>query len=162
MFEIEDLSAVWVRVPVYAGEAQTIVSKASVTVRALSGEGPSWTAQPVAAPPSADSSAATVHLYYRLPNENLRFKPGEKMTVTLPATGTGRWIEIPWSAVVFDTNGGTWVYQSLGDTHYSRRRVSVDHSAGGRAFLTAGLSAGTPVVAEGAAELWGFEFGTGK
>ncbi|HET9218348.1 MAG TPA: efflux RND transporter periplasmic adaptor subunit [Terriglobia bacterium] len=163
MFEIENLSAaVWVRVPVYAGEAQTILSKATVTVQALSGEGPSWKAEPVAAPPSADSSAGTVHLYYQLPNESLRFKPGEKVTVTLPATGSGKWIEIPWSAVVLDTNGGTWVYQMLGDRHYARRRVSVDHSAGGRAFLTAGLAVGTPVVAEGAAELWGFEFGTGK
>jgi len=40
--------------------------------------------------------------------------------------------------------------------------VNLDHSSGAKAFLNAGISAGNKVVADGAAELWGFEFGTGK
>lgn len=162
MFEIEDLSKVWIRVPVYAGEAQTILTKAPATVQALNGAGASWRAQPIDAPPSADSASSTVDLYYALPNEDLRFKPGEKLSVSLPTSGSRTFVEVPWSSIVFDTSGGTWVYESVGDRHYRRRRVNLDHSAGGRAYLTSGISAGTRIVADGAAELWGFEFGTGK
>jgi membrane fusion protein, heavy metal efflux system len=162
LFEVVDLRNVWIRVPVYAGEAATFNSNASVAIQAINGTGQSWTARPIAAPPSANSTSSTVDLYYTLPNESLRFKPGEKVTVSLRSSGSQNWIEVPWSAVVFDTNGGSWVYESLGDRHYRRRRVNLDHSVGGRAYLTAGLPAGTKVVADGAAELWGFEFGTGK
>jgi RND family efflux transporter MFP subunit len=162
LFEVIDLRNLWVRVPVYAGEAPAFNSNASVTVQSISGTGPSWTARPIAAPPSANSTSSTVDLYYTLPNDGLRFKPGEKVTVSLRASGSQNWIEIPWSAVVFDTTGGSWVYESLGDRHYRRRRVGIDHSSGGRAYLAAGVPSGTKVVADGAAELWGFEFGTGK
>lgn len=160
--EVVNLSEIWIRVPVYAGEAQGLASNASVTVQAINRDGKSWTAQPVAAPPSANSTASTVDLYYQLSNDGLRFRPGEKVNVSIRGGASSNWIEVPWSAIAYDTNGGTWVYESLGDRHYGRRRVSLDHSAGGRAFLTAGIPAGTKVVAEGAAELWGFEFGTGK
>jgi hypothetical protein len=101
-------------------------------------------------------------LYYRLLNPGQRFKPGEKLRVAFRGTDTRDWIEVPWSAVVFDTHGGSWVYESLGERRYSRRRVDIDHTASGKAYLRAGVAAGTKVVAEGTAELWGFEFGTGK
>lgn len=160
--EVVDLSDVWIRVPVYAGEAQGLATNAPVTVQAINMNGKSWTAQPVAAPPSANSTSSTVDFYYQLSNDGLRFKPGEKVNVTLRGGDSRDWIEVPSSSIAYDTNGGTWVYESLGERHYARRRVNLDHSAGGRAFLTAGLVEGTKVVADGAAELWGFEFGTGK
>jgi len=162
IFEIINLAEVWIRVPVYAGEAQEFASNAPVTVQAINMKGQSWTAQPVAAPPSASSTSSTVDLYYRLPNDALRFKPGEKVNVSLRTGGSREWVEVPWSAIAYDTNGGTWVYESLGDRRYARRRVNLDHSSGAKAFLNAGISAGNKVVADGAAELWGFEFGTGK
>jgi cobalt-zinc-cadmium efflux system membrane fusion protein len=162
MFEVSDLGDVWIRTAVYAGEVSKLAPNAPVVVQALSGTGPSWTAQPVTAPPSADPASSTVHLYYRLPNAGLRFKPGEKFLVTVPSRNQQNWAELPWSAVVFDIHGGSWVYESLGDRHYARRRVEIDHTASGRAYLTTRLPAGLKIVAEGAAELWGFEFGTGK
>jgi membrane fusion protein, heavy metal efflux system len=162
LFEVEDIRDVWIRVPVYAGEVQTLATKTAVSVQAISGTGTVWTAVPVDAPPSADSSSSTVHLYYRLANPDLRFRPGEKLMVSLRGSSSRDWIQVPWSSVVFDTHGGSWVYESLGDRRYARRRVDLDHSAGGKAYLRGGIAAGTPVVVEGVAELWGFEFGTGK
>jgi membrane fusion protein, heavy metal efflux system len=162
VFEVTNLNQVWIRVPVYAGEAQELASNSTVTVQALNRSGRSWTAQPVAAPPTASSASSTVDLYFQLPNDGLRFKPGEKVSVSIRSRGSRAWVEVPWSAIAYDTNGGTWVYESLGERHYRRRRVSLDHSSGGKAFLSAGVPAGTNVVADGAAELWGFEFGTGK
>ena len=84
------------------------------------------------------------------------------MNVTIRAGGSQEWIEVPWSAIAYDTNGGTWVYESLGDRHYARRRVNLDHSAGSEGLPQRRYFPGSKVVADGAAELWGFEFGTGK
>jgi RND family efflux transporter MFP subunit len=162
IFEVANLAELWIRVAVYAGDAQGLATNGPVTVQALNKTGQSWVAQPVPALPTANPSSSTVDFYYRLPNEALRFKPGEKVTVTIRAAGSQEWVEVPWSAIAYDTNGGTWVYESLGDRHYARRRVNLDHSAGGKAFLRAGIPPGSKVVADGAAELWGFEFGTGK
>jgi membrane fusion protein, heavy metal efflux system len=162
LFEIEDIRAVWIRVPIYAGEVHTLAASGSVSVQAINGTGRTWIARPVNAPPSADSASSTVHLYYQLPNEDLRFKPGEKLMVTIRAVNTQNWIQVPWSAIVFDTIGGSWVFESLGERRYARRRVDLDHSESGIAYLRAGIAKGTKVVAEGAAELWGFEFGVRK
>jgi membrane fusion protein, heavy metal efflux system len=162
LFEIVDLRTVWIRVPVYAGELSTLVTSGRVTVQALNCTGTSRTAVPVQAPPSADATASTVNVYYSLSNQDLRFRPGEKLLVTLQGADVREWIRIPASAVVLDTSGGTWVYESLGDRRYALRRIDVDHTTSGVAFLAAGVPGGTRVVADGAAELWGFEFGTGK
>ena len=165
LFEIEDLHEVWLRVPVYAGEAQSLIARTNVTVQPINaggGTAGSWLAQPVAAPPSADSASSTVDFYYSLPNDDLRFKPGQKLLVAIPSTGSRSWLQAPWSSIAYDTNGGTWVYESFGDRNYARRRVELDHVSGGIAFLNAGVSPGIKVVVDGAAELWGFEFGTGK
>ena len=40
LFEVVDFSRVWVRVPVYAGDAATFQNLASVTVQSVDGEGP--------------------------------------------------------------------------------------------------------------------------
>jgi hypothetical protein len=149
-------------VPVYAGESSTLIPSVTATVQKLSGA-QSVQARPVLnAPPSGDPASSTIHLFYGLPNADARLKPGERVLVSIPVAGNHMWTAVPWSSIVFDTNGGTWLYESLGARRYSRRRVDVDHNAAGVAYLNAGVSAGTQVVTQGAAELWGFEFGTRK
>jgi RND family efflux transporter MFP subunit len=162
LFEVADLRSVWIRVPVYAGEASTLVANSPVTVQTLSGGGRSWTAQPVTAPPSGDPVSSTIHLYFQMSNPGQRFRPGEKVMVTIRGAGSRDWLTVPQAAIVFDTQGGTWVYESLGERRYARRRVDVDRTVSSTAYLGSGIAAGTRVVTDGAAELWGFEFGTGK
>ena len=69
---------------------------------------------------------------------------------------------VPWSAVLHDIYGGTWVYESLGDHVYVRRRVEVKDVVDDFAVLTRGPAAGTEVVVVGAAELFSTEFSTSK
>jgi len=69
---------------------------------------------------------------------------------------------VPWSAVVFDIHGGTWVYERTGDRSYARRRVVVRYVAGDAAVLESGPPPGTAVVTAGAAELFGTETGFSK
>ena len=70
----------------------------------------------------------------------------------------GRTLLVPYSAVVYDSDGGTWVYISPAALPFVRHRVIVDRIAGADAVLTRGPPAGTTVVTLGAAELFGTEF----
>jgi hypothetical protein len=59
-------------------------------------------------------------------------------------------------------HGGAWVYENTGALVFVRRRIEVDFVSGSAAVLERGPKPGTKVVAAGAAELFGTEFGAGK
>jgi hypothetical protein len=65
---------------------------------------------------------------------------------------------IPYSAVVYDTDGSTWTYVNTAARTYERKPVTVTDIEGAVALLSAGPAAGTPVVTVGAAELLGTEY----
>jgi hypothetical protein len=68
---------------------------------------------------------------------------------------------IPYSAVLYDVDGKTWVFTSPSPLGYVRAEVTVDYVTGDTAVLTQGPAVGMPVVSEGAAELYGTELGVG-
>jgi multidrug efflux pump subunit AcrA (membrane-fusion protein) len=155
---------VWVRVPVYAGEARAIDTNAPADVQPLGEwtDAPGVPAQPIAAPPSADASTAGVDLYYSVANLNNRFRPGERVAVRLARRGSETGLVVPKSALLHDAYGGTWVYVVREPRVYVRQRVVVADITGILAVLSQGPAAGARVVTDGAAELFGVEFGAGK
>lgn len=163
LIEVMRTDRLWVRVPLYAGDAAQVRRESPATVHALAGAlgGPVIIASPVVAPPSADASASSVDLFYEVRGGTLR--PGERVGVTLPLGGRGeRALTIPLDALVRDMSGGSWVYERADSTKFIRRRVEVVRVAGRLAVLSLGPKPGTPVVTAGAAELFGTEFGAGK
>jgi hypothetical protein len=66
---------------------------------------------------------------------------------------------VPYSAMLYDARGDTWVYVSPGSLVFVRQRVTVDHIEGDRAILTAGPPPGTTIVTVGGAELLAAELG---
>jgi hypothetical protein len=68
---------------------------------------------------------------------------------------------VPYSAIVYETDGETWVYTSTDDLSFVREHIIVQGIEGDRALLTQGPSAGTEVVTVGVAELFGAEHGIG-
>jgi cobalt-zinc-cadmium efflux system membrane fusion protein len=161
--EIVRLDRMWVRVPVYAGDAGRVSRTAEATVHGLAGpqSGPVVRAVPVAAPPSADAAAASVDLFYELRGGALR--PGERVGVTLPMSGgEERALVVPMSAIVRDMSGGAWVYERTDSVTFVRRRVEVARVVSGRAVLAQGPRPGARIVIAGVAELFGTEFGAGK
>lgn len=161
--EIVRLDRLWVRVPVYAGDAARIARTGTATVHGLAGaqSGTTFRARPVAAPPSADPMAASVDFYYEIDGATLR--PGERVGVTLPLSAdTERALVVPLTAIVRDMSGGSWVYERIDSVTFARRRVEVARVADTRAILTVAPPSGTPVVTAGVAELFGTEFGPGK
>jgi RND family efflux transporter MFP subunit len=164
LIELARLATVWVRVPVYAGEVTANDTRAAAQVLALGGDAGAegQSAQPITAPPSANASTAGVDLYYALPNSNQRFRPGERVSVRLPRRETQSGLVVPKAALLHDAFGGTWVYVVTGPRVYTRQRVVVSDISGDAAALSQGPAPGARVVTDGAAELFGVEFGAGK
>lgn len=163
LFEVASLKAIWVRIPVYAGDVASIDRRQPAKVHNL-GDAPGspiLTARPIDAPPTANPDAATIDLYYGLPGGG-PFRPGQKVGVTLTLTGAQEGLVVPHSAIIRDINGGEWVYEKLAPLKYARRRVEVGHVSGSHAVLARGPAVGAEVVISGAAELFGTEFGGGK
>ena len=154
---IAKLDPVWIRVPVYVGEHGGIDRSQPAMVRELgrrTGQGWARSASPVEASPSADADAATVDLYYQLSNPNHSLSPGQRVSVTLRAHSESTSLTVPWSAIVRDASGGTWLYENPQPQTYVRRRVDVRRVDGNSAILSRGPAPGTKIVAVGAAELF--------
>jgi RND family efflux transporter MFP subunit len=165
LFEVMKYDPIWVRVPVYAGETAPLALDKAAEVVPLSEEdkGRGYTAKPIAAPPTATPLASTVDLYYELANRDGKFRPGERMTVRIKLQGESQQRVVPWSAVMTDINGGTWVYENTAEHTYVRRRVQVRYVLDNVAALeTGGPPVGANIVTAGAVELYGTEFGFAK
>lgn len=163
LLEVAALDPLWVRVPLFPGDLPEVDGSRGAMVARAGGQGGGWPARTVRGPASADPVAASVDLYFEVPNPDGVLRPGERVAVTLPLRGRGTsGVVVPWSAIVRDIGGGAWVYARLGEGKYARRRVEVDHVVGDEALLARGLAPGAVIVAVGAAELFSTEFGTGK
>ena len=69
---------------------------------------------------------------------------------------------IPYAAVIYDTEGNTWIYTNPEPLTYVRAPIVVDHIDGDQAVLTDSLEAVTKVVTLGVAEIYGAETGVSK
>lgn len=161
LFEVIDTSTVWVRVPLPVGDMDAIDQAAPAQVGKLSSPPGTRlpTAKPVAAPPSANPLSATVDVFYEMPNVDGKLIPGQRLGVTVSLADVKESLTVPWSSVVFDIHGGTWVYEQVGPRKYTRRRAVVAYTVGTDAVLASGPSAGAKVVTAGAQELFGTETG---
>lgn len=156
-------SKIWIRVPVYVGDLAALRVNQEAQVGGLTDTAgtQSRAATPVAGPPSANPAAATVDVFYALANEDGAFRLGEKVGVSIPLQQEQDAVVVPWSAVVHDIYGGTWVYEAVSPHGFARRRVQVAFVAGDEAALDSGPPPGTRVVVRGAAQLFGIELGFG-
>jgi RND family efflux transporter MFP subunit len=165
LLEVARLDVVWVRVPAYVGDLSRldIAARAAVRLLGAATANAALVGVPVTAPPSADAVTASADLFYSVTNTRLALRPGERVQVEIPLRGVGgEVLSVPWAAVVFDHDGGSWVYEKLAERTYARRRISLGTVSGGWAEVLAGIGAGAVVVTDGAAELLGTEFGAGK
>ena len=68
---------------------------------------------------------------------------------------------VPYSAVLYDANGDTWVYTNPERLVFVRHLIRIESIQGDVAVLTDGPEEGSLVVTVGAAELFGTEFEVG-
>jgi membrane fusion protein, heavy metal efflux system len=164
LFEVANLDPVYIRVPVFVGEEETIDMTKDAAIGGLADAPgrPTRSAKPVRTTPSANALTTTVDLYYEVENHDHKLRPGQKVGVSLPLKGEDESLVVPYASILYDYNGGAWVYESLGKHVFARRRVVVNHVNGPEAVLALGPKPGTKVVTDGAAELFGTEFGGAK
>jgi RND family efflux transporter MFP subunit len=163
--ELAQTSNLWLRAAVYAGDLSSLDPSQPAMVAKLGQEttGPWRQVTRVAGPPVANPSAASIDLFFDLPgNAAMPLRPGERVALRLPLKATNRALVVPHGAVVYDVNGGTWVYEQRAPTQYARRRVELGGPAGTNVIVVRGLAAGMTVVTVGAAELYGSEFYVSK
>jgi RND family efflux transporter MFP subunit len=164
LFDLVALDTVWLRVPLYAGDVETVDRRAPATVFPLGAESgaPGLTANPISAPPTADPATAGIDLFYSTVNQARTLTPGQRVTVRVPLRTREESLVAPRAAVLYDASGGTWVYEARDGGVFVRRRVEIADVVGDAAVLRQGPPPGTRVVTVGAAELFGTEFGAGK
>lgn len=164
LFEIVDLSRIWVRVPVYVGDQSDLAAGEDADVVPLTSRpgATSKRARSVEAPPSANLLAGTVDLYYELANAESVLAPGQRVGVNIPLIGEAESLTLPWSAVIHDIHGGTWVYEQTAEHTFARRRIVVRFAQQDMAVLASGPAVGTKIVTAGASELFGTEIGFSK
>lgn len=169
LFEVLDTSSLWVRVPVYVDLLSSIQVGAAGKIMPLSGvplhdtiaKSP-MLAKSIQAPPTADATSSSADLYFEVPNTDFSLRPGQRVGIELPMSDEVEAKVVPAASVLYDLYGGSWVYVSLGQHQFQRTRVSVLWFENASAILQSGPNAGIPVVVDGAAELFGTEFGAGK
>ena len=184
LFVVLDTSTVWVRVPVFVDLLSSIQSGAFGRVVSLDGKTTGRSSQPIEsepaiksetaieseldraipieAPPTADAGSSSADLYFEISNHRTHFRPGQRVGIELPMNNEVEATIVPAASVLYDIHGGTWVYTLKEPQRFVRKRVTVLWFDGSQAILQKGPSAGTMVVADGAAELFGTEFGPGK
>lgn len=164
LVQIASLDTVWIKVPVYAGEPDSPNTDQTARIHRLS----DWSgntyqkAKFVQAPVGANPEAVTMDLYYEMDNTNHTYRLGQKVAVTLPQTRSRQALVVSYASILYDMYGSTWIYVYEGNQIYRRERVQVSYVLDDMAVLSKGPSVGTQVVSDGAAELFGTEFGVAK
>jgi hypothetical protein len=76
------------------------------------------------------------------------------------ADPSGRWI-VPYTSVLYDLTGGTWVYVHTEPMTFVRQAIRIDVIKGENVYLKYGPPSGTKVLATGVAQIFGTEVGVG-
>ena len=148
LFQVTQVEALWVRVQVFVGERAAVDRSKPAEVLTLNERATSiGLAKPATGPPSADPATATSDLFYALESPGI-LRPGERVSVRLPLSGVEQALVVPSASVVYDMNGGAWVYEVTGATTFVRRRIEIRLQIGGKTLSRAVIDAGKKVVIE--------------
>jgi RND family efflux transporter MFP subunit len=151
MFELADLSTVWVEADVFESDLPLVRSlpNKEIVFRSLPADIPEREATVFYTGDLIDEKSRSLKLIATAKNADRLLKPGLFVEVGLPTRGgAARW-EVP-AAAVQRHEGRTFVFVPSEDGSYRRRDVSTGDTRAGRVEILEGLTAGERVVCEGA------------
>ena len=109
---------------------------------------------------AADGTKSDI-LYFKVSGAH-GLKPGQRVGIRLMEPGRDTLKKVvPYSAILYDVHGDTWVYTNPDSLVFVRQRVDIEHIDQEMAVLREGPDIGTKIVTVGAAELLGAESGVG-
>lgn len=163
IIDIAAITSLWIQVPVYTGDVSTLNVLQKATIQKLGNTNTKNTTEAtLATAPVTTAGSSLTNVFYEIKNESNAFMPGEKVNIFIPKGASKNAMAIPYEAVLYDYNGGEWVYVRTEPQTFVRTRIQIDHVTNGMAVITNGLSLGTEIVTKGAPELFGTEFNSGK
>ncbi|HET9552453.1 MAG TPA: efflux RND transporter periplasmic adaptor subunit [Anaeromyxobacteraceae bacterium] len=144
LFQIADLSTVWVLVDVYERELSRVRvgQRASFEVAAWPGRKFEGAVQFVY--PALNTGSRTLQARLELRNPSLELRPGMYGDVTLD-TGGGEAVVVPAEALV-DTGEQQYVFVDRGGGRFEPRAVRAGATGGGQVAILEGLADGEKVV----------------
>lgn len=147
LYEIADLSSVWVIASVHERELGAL--RVGQKARFVSSGGE---AQPLAGridliEPLLEESTRTTRVRLVVPNRDGRLRPGQFGEVEFELAASPGLL-VPRDAVI-RTGESAYVYVATGDDRFEPRRVTTGIAREGRVQITSGLSAGERVVTRG-------------
>jgi cobalt-zinc-cadmium efflux system membrane fusion protein len=152
LFEVTDLSEVWVQAEVYEkdlGRVQT-GQPARISVDTYPGETFSGTVAHVS--DRLDPKTRTAQVRCVVSNRDRRLKLDMFATVDVPTSSSRRALAVP-SAAIQEVDGKPVVFVRQSDRAFLVRGVTVGRSAGGQTEILEGLAEREPVVVQGAHHL---------
>lgn len=162
---VADLSQLWVRVPVPEHYLPQLDRGKPVTVTLRSPDakpGPSFEAKPLALVPVVDPLKHTADMIYEVAPQRTLLAKDQMVTVALLLGEEHKETVVPYSAVIYDAYGGTWIYLDQGahdESHvFERMRVELGPSLKDGVVVRPGCKANERVVVAGAAALFSREF----
>ncbi len=145
LFEIVDLSKVYVIANLYASEIERAPVGTEGTFRATNKPEQPFTAKVDLVYPAVDPNARTTRVRLQVKSKDVVLVPGEYGYVEFSAPGT-QTVSIPRDAVI-DTGRHTYVFVALGEGKFAARTVALGAELDGeRIEVHAGLGAGERVV----------------
>lgn len=110
----------------------------------------------------AEDTGMTTMSYFVM-DEEANLVDGQRLMVELAMKGgEGLRLVVPFSSLLYDIYGETWIYISPEPLQFIRVPVVVDYIEGDLVVLEEGPEVGTEVVTVGVAELHGTDTGVGK
>ena len=144
LYEVADLSHVWVHADIYESEVAAVKLNQPASVTFASYPGETFRARVAYIYPSLNSEARTVRVRLELPNPGLRLKPGMYGTVTL-RTESVKTLVVPKEAVL-DTGLRQLVFLDKGQGVYEPASVKLGRKSQDRVEVLEGIKEGDRVV----------------
>jgi cobalt-zinc-cadmium efflux system membrane fusion protein len=157
LWTVADWSRLWIRAPVYAMSLSRIAEREPATATVLGGK-QAYMAQPVNVIQPTEPGKQTIELIYEVENPDGKLRPGQAMSISLPAGAQVAEIVIPRAAVLWDGMGNSWVYAKTPPSTFHRRRIELGQFLGDDVVVRRGIKEGEEIVTTGAEALYGEEF----
>ncbi|MFY9345029.1 MAG: efflux RND transporter periplasmic adaptor subunit [Planctomycetota bacterium] len=147
LYEIADLSGVWVLADVYEYELHEVSVGQAATVTLATRPGDSLAGKVAYVYPYLNEPTRTVRVRIEVPNPDGLLRPGMYGNVEL-AVDLGERLVVDEQAVV-DTGGRTIVFVALGEGRFEPREVKLGARSSGLAVIDHGLAEGEKIVTSG-------------
>ena len=147
LYELADLSNVWINAEVYESESAAIAVGATATIEAEALPGDRLEGRVTYVYPYLDEATRTVRVRVEVGNPDGRLKPGMYATVTI-AVDLGPQLLIDDQAIL-DTGTRKLVFVARGEGRFEPREVTLLWRGEGEALVLTGLDEGERVVTSG-------------